>query len=369
MVEEMTPKKRVLSALMGGRVDRIPGVGLSSFCLELMEKSGISWPEVLKEPESIAKLATARYEIWGVECIMPGCDSVLFAEALGADINWGSKGNHPSLKRPLLYEKKEPEDVSVPENLIERGRFPQHLKACDILREKHPDLPIMTGSNLGFEGAGDLFGYDRLMAWAKTDVEKCKLAIDFSTEMWIEIAKEFVAHGIDFWLLGDAGPSQLLSPEMYHELMTPFYKKMNRKIGIPSVQHLCGDFMDKIHILPENGFDAFSWDPPFGSVREVRYAIGDKMALWGGVSVLETLYQGTPEDVKFEAYNSMKDGVNLLSPGCGFPPTVKTENVKAMIKAAHDFEIEECFEIDLEEFFGSLFSNLTKKKTGGEKNG
>ncbi|MHC1605669.1 MAG: uroporphyrinogen decarboxylase family protein, partial [Candidatus Methanofastidiosia archaeon] len=115
---------------------------------------------------------------------------------------------------------------------------------------------------------------------------------------------------------------------------------------------------NKIEILPENGFDCFSWDPPFGSVSKIKAHLGDKMSLLGGVSVIETMFQGTPADVKKEARVAMRDGINVLAPGCGLPSYTPIKNIVAMVEATKEFDPQERKEGELKEFMGGFTKGL-----------
>ncbi|MGQ9718953.1 MAG: hypothetical protein ACUVWK_03825 [Nitrososphaerales archaeon] len=52
-MEELSPKKRVLKALMGGRLDRVPVTTIAgcggAVNEEMQEATGIHWPEAHKE--------------------------------------------------------------------------------------------------------------------------------------------------------------------------------------------------------------------------------------------------------------------------------------------------------------------------------
>ena len=73
MTQKLSPKRRFLSGLFGGRKDDRPPVGnpTSIVSLELMEKTGIYFPEAHLDPKRMAELASAGHEILGFDSIMP----------------------------------------------------------------------------------------------------------------------------------------------------------------------------------------------------------------------------------------------------------------------------------------------------------
>ena len=81
----LSPKRRVLSALFGGRKGDRPPVGnpTSIVCQELMEKTGIYFPQAHLDPKLMAELAAAGHEILGFDTIMPEYSVQQEAAALG----------------------------------------------------------------------------------------------------------------------------------------------------------------------------------------------------------------------------------------------------------------------------------------------
>jgi [methyl-Co(III) methanol-specific corrinoid protein]:coenzyme M methyltransferase len=82
----------------------------------------------------------------------------------------------------------------------------------------------------------------------------------------------------------------------------------------------------------------------------------------GGVSILETMFQGTPQKVKQEALENLAKGLDILAPGCGFPPYTRTDNVRAMVQAAKEFKKAETLEEKINEFLKGVFIGATAGK-------
>src|SRR5690606_41636242 len=59
--------------------------------VELMDEVGAPWPEAHSDPDKMAKLAIANYELSGLEAVrVPYCLTVL-AEAMGCEVNMGDR--------------------------------------------------------------------------------------------------------------------------------------------------------------------------------------------------------------------------------------------------------------------------------------
>src|SRR5512139_3506187 len=110
--EWMTPKRRFLSALFGGRVDRIPvGNPTSVATVELMEETGAFFPEAHLDAKKMAALAAAGHEILGFDTIMPYFSVQMEAPALGCEMDWGDKETMPDC---TTHPYKEAEDIRIP---------------------------------------------------------------------------------------------------------------------------------------------------------------------------------------------------------------------------------------------------------------
>src|SRR5665811_1538644 len=97
-MSEFTLKTRLLAALEGKPVDKIPVCSVTQTgIVELMDVVGAPWPEAHTNPELMAKLAIANHELSGLEAVrIPYCLTVL-VEAMGCEINMGTKNRQPYL--------------------------------------------------------------------------------------------------------------------------------------------------------------------------------------------------------------------------------------------------------------------------------
>ncbi|MDD4523349.1 MAG: MtaA/CmuA family methyltransferase, partial [Methanosarcina sp.] len=171
-MSEFTLKTRLLAALEGKPVDKVPVCSVTQTgIVELMDEVGAPWPEAHTNPELLAKLAIANYELSGLEAVrVPYCLTVL-VEAMGCEINMGTKNRQPSvIGHPY---PKSLEGAAIPEDLLQRGRIPAVLEAIKIIREKvGPDVPIIGGMEGPITVASDLVSVKSFMKWSikKTDL-------------------------------------------------------------------------------------------------------------------------------------------------------------------------------------------------------
>lgn len=145
---QLSPKRRFLSALFGGRKeDRVPaGNPTSIVCLELMEKVGVYFPQAHLDARLMAELAAAGHEILDYDTVMPEFSVQQEAAALGCEVNWGSKDRMPDTK---VHPVKELKDLVIPENILEKPSLKVILDAISILRKNYGDHVAILGKVMG----------------------------------------------------------------------------------------------------------------------------------------------------------------------------------------------------------------------------
>uniref|UniRef100_A0A7C3J3F9 MtaA/CmuA family methyltransferase n=1 Tax=Candidatus Methanomethylicus mesodigestus TaxID=1867258 RepID=A0A7C3J3F9_9CREN len=333
---EMTPRKRALLCVTGNkrRADRISCMDTLTTCtVDQMNAVKAPFPEANRDPELAFKLAAAAWEVIGLEGFKLPFDLCVEAEALGCKINWGRIDRHPSVETHVFNDLK---DLKIPDDIVERGRFPLKHDVELRLRKEYGDyLPIVNQVTGPFTVAGHIFGIEKFCIWTKkrplADVREALMQI---SEMNIADCKKALKSGTDVVCIADpSATSDILSPTFFKEAMLPVYQNMAKKIGAPIVLHICGNTSSYLPFIADSGFDAFSVDaqvdPGFA-----KAIVGDKIAIVGGVPTITALLFGTPQKVKEAAIDAIKKGVDVLMPSCGIPPRTPTENFKAMVDVA-----------------------------------
>jgi len=325
----MTPKDRVIGALRGEDVDRVPVSCVTQVgIVEAMEEVGAAWPTAHSDPELMVKLGTALYKLTGLEAArIPFCLTVL-AEALGCKVDMGTIDRQPSVAGHVLVEE-------IPDNLLERGRIPAVLKATKLMSETYKDLPIIVGFEGPFTLTGHMIGVEEMMIKLVEDRAMVEKTLDLATEVCIEYTKALIDAGAEVIVPCDPDASpDLIDPRDFASLVKPSLKKLAGVIhsrGAVGVLHICGRAQKVLKDMAETGFDALSFEEKV-NVAEAKQVIGDKPTLVGNVSSAKTLLSGTPEEVKEEAKKAIADGIDVLAPGCGLAPRTPLANIKALVE-------------------------------------
>ena len=139
-----------------------------------------------------------------------------------------------------------------------------------------------------------------------------------------------------------------LSPQMYQELYSPYYKRLNAAVHEhtpwKTLKHSCGSVYDLIPHFIEDGFDILNpvqCSAAKMAPRTLKSEFGGDIVFWGGgVDTQRTLPFGTPEEV----YDEVRERIDIFNEGGGFVfntihnVQVKTpvDNLQAMFRAIRD---------------------------------
>ncbi len=338
-MKKFTPRRRVLAALLGGPVDRIPATSVAgcggTVNVDMQKASGIYWPEAHKDAQKMAKLAIASYELSGMECVRVPFDFVVEAEALGCEIKWFESPEHLPAVKGHPFTK--PEDLKMPENILEKGRIPVVLEAIRLLRKEVGDFLPITSHVVGpFTIAGELPGIETFLKWIVRSPDNVKTYVKFGYEFALQYAVAQLKAGADVVCIAEPMASlEMISVDWYKKFVKPVLLDLTDKLGGIRVLHICGRTEKLIPDMVESGFDGISIEEAV-NIANIKPLVGDVKIL-GNVSSKKTLVFGTPAEVKAEAIKAIEAGADLLEPGCGISSVVPLANVKAFVEAAKEY--------------------------------
>ncbi len=335
---DLSLKERLLNALQGKPVDIVPVASVTQTgTVELMDQTGASWPEAHSDAEKMATLALATHEIAGLEAVRyPYCLTVL-AEAMGCEINMGTKDRQPSVTGHPY--PKGVDDLAMPENLLEQGRIPVVLEAAKLIREKvGDDVPLVAGMEGPVTLASDLASVKKFMKWSIKKPEDFEAMLDFATDACIEYANALAANGADVICIPDPVASpDLMSPDTFDKYLKPRLIKFAENVNCVTVLHVCGNVKPILNMMADCKFDALSIEEKVTDLKGAIAEVGDRARVVGNVSSPFTLLAGTVEKVTEDSTKALEDGIAVLAPGCGIAPKTPTENIKAMVAARDAF--------------------------------
>lgn len=337
-MSDMTLKERLLNALEGKQVDKVPVCSVTQTgIVELMEEVGAPWPEAHSDPEQMARLAIANYELSGLEAVrIPFCLTVL-AEAMGCEINMGTINRQPSvIAHPYT---KDLEGMEMPENLLDMGRIQAVLGAIKIIRERvGPDVPIIGGMEGPITLASDLASVKSFMKWSLKKPELLRQVMDFATDATIDYANSMILAGADVISVADPVASpDLMSPDSFKNELQPRLQRFSSNVNTVTVLHICGNVSPILNYLADCGFEGLSVEEKVGNIKKAKEVLGDRARLVGNISSPFTLLPGPIDKIKEESKKAIAEGVDVLAPGCGIAPMTPLAHIKAMVEARDEY--------------------------------
>ena len=335
MAHSLSPKRRFLSALFSGRKgDRPPVANPTSIVsLELMEKTGIFFPQAHLDAGQMAELAAAGHEILGFDAIMPEFSVQQEAAALGCEMDWGSPSMMPDAK---THPFQKVEDLKIPQNLLEKPSLTVVLEALSILRRQYGDEVAIIGKVMGpWTISYHMAGTENFLLWSATAPDKVRRFLDVLKEVTVLFAKAQFQAGADVVVLADHATGDLVSPITYQSFLLPVHKELVERIGGPLILHICGNCADRLRMFVEAGFDGYHFEWQVDAKEAVK-TVNREMALVGNINNPTVLYRGTPEDVRKQVRYSVEAGVEIIAPECAVPLQTPLGNLRAIVEAAQE---------------------------------
>ncbi|MEJ2684796.1 MAG: uroporphyrinogen decarboxylase family protein [Candidatus Sulfobium sp.] len=329
----LSSRERVLKFLNGEKVDRPPVFsGMGNVIKPVLDKYGIVFSRVHRDPELMAKAAAGMYREFGFECAVVPFDLGVEAEALGAKMNFYDEVE--GLLYPTVKEKSVEvvEDVKIPEDLANAGRIPVVTGAIKALRKELGDEVAIGTYALGpFTLAGQVKELDALFEESFLEPEKTGKLLAKLSEFIIKLFKIYHDAGADYFTLREmGGTSDVMSPKSFRSLIKPHLVEIIAAMPRPSILHICGDTNSIIKDMAECGADALSVDQK-NCITETREKLGSEMIILGNFDPIKVLHKGEAKDVGPAVLESLKGGASAVWPGCDLWPEVPKENMEALV--------------------------------------
>lgn len=326
----------VMSAMFNGRKGERPPAGTptSIACHELMDETGISFPEAHLNANAMAELALGGYEIIGFDTVMPEYSVVQEVAALGGEVDWGDRDCMPDTKS-FLY--KDFSDIVIPDNFLEQPSMSVLLDALSILRRHVGGKAAIIGKAMGpwtlsYHMAGT---QNFLLQIGLGEIDKVKKMVRQLMPVTVASVNAQFQAGADIVVVADHATGSLISAKHYTDLLLPYHQELTKHIDGPTILHVCGNCTDRLSYFSEAGFDAYHFEWQIDAKAAVE-AVAGRIPLVGNVNNPQALLQGTPDDVYKQARYAIDSGVAIIGPECAIPLTTPLENLKAIVAAVHE---------------------------------
>lgn len=329
-VAPMTSRQRVLAALRGDPVDRTPIVNPTSVAtVELMDLVDAPFPDANRDPELMARLAATGHIELGFDSIMPVFSIIQESSALGCSMQWEQKDNWPTVRmREPIYHS--PDDIVVPDDLLEHPDMQCVLEAIRILRRRFGDEVAIIGKTMGPWSLGyHTFGVEPFLLLSLDDPAATKVVLDRLKEITVAFGIAQIEAGADAVTLPDHATGDLVSGEYYRRYLRDLHIEFAERIPGPIILHICGKTTDRMPFIAETGMAAFHFDSK-NSPADAMAAVNGGIRLVGNVNNPETLYSKGPDVVRAEVIRLLEAGVQMVGPECAIPLQTPIENLRAI---------------------------------------
>lgn len=328
----MSPKRRFLTALMGGKPDRTPvGNVVSVATVELMEQTGASFPQVHLDARLMAELAASGHTVLGYDTVMPVFSVVQEAAALGCAMEWGAPDMMPGVRSHPFAESDQPR---VPDGWMEAPSIQVVLEALRLLRRGLGHEVVIVGKVMGpWSLSYQMTGVEEFLISTKTDPDRARRSLAALKEVTVEFGRAQMQAGADIVCVADHTTGGMVSPLVYRDMVLPVHQEIVERLGCPTVLHCCGNTTDRVKYFAQAGFDCYHFESQVNLESAVADAAG-RMTLMGNVNNPEILLSGTPEQVAAACHRVLDGGVPILAPECAVPLSTPLRNLRVLVEVA-----------------------------------
>jgi uroporphyrinogen decarboxylase len=325
-------KVRRLDALLRGERPDGPVVFPMVAANHAARLDGCSTSEAVTDPDALARVLYSAYRLYGYDLIMVFTDTMVEAEAMGAQVVI-PEDEDPFLLEPPRVSRLEPAD---PER---DGRMPVVLEATRTLAKLlDGEARVLTSLKGPFSLASFLRGIEGFLTDLVDDPARAHEFLGLATENQIRYAAAIVrAGGMPF--IGDPVASgSMVSSNTFRDFAAPYLAKLCRAIheeGVRCGLHICGETQHILVDMAGTRADFLSIDEM--DMSAARQEVGPSTVLMGNVST-RLMLEGTSEQVRQATLECRaKAGPRLLvSTSCDVPPDTPKENVAALVAAGRE---------------------------------
>lgn len=332
MASSLTHRDRLETSLSGGKVDRLPIALWRHF------------PVADQRPDTLARMILefqARYDFDLIK-VTPASSYCLVD--FGSKDEW--KGNPEGVREYTHQVIQHPEDWGKLPLLDPRqGSLGMVLEALRLIKAgNQTGAPIIQTIFNPMSQAKNLAGRDRLIHHLRAYPDQVKVGLEILTKNILTYLDEVRKIGID-------GIFYAVQHAQYSILSAEEFRTFSRAYDLRILKELDGFWLNMLHLHGEDG--AFDWvadypvqiinwhdrenpvDLPAGLVKT-------KAAACGGISRLETMLNGEPDEVAAQV-RSAADSTGgrrlIIGTGCVMMTTTPQVNIEAACQAAHEYKV------------------------------
>ena len=336
-------REEILTLLSGQKIGKIPAFsGLIHVTSAGIENEGLSFHEVHRDAEKMAKAAASTFKLTSLPSAVVPLDMLVEAEALGAQIDFREKGEYefPRVKK-FLFESGDQclqtlEKFAVNPKSSDFGLPNSRIGlACEAIAKLKKDIGNEAVIGGLIPGPYTLLLFLVEPAAMFTEMKKQpQIIIDALFHLSSFLAKVGQVYrnaGADFITIHDMGGSPgFIGPAKYEQFVFPAEKRLMENLPKPRVLSVCGNTNKSMHLLAQTGADAISVDQT-NDLTASRAVLKD-MLLFGNIDPVATLWQGNEAQITEAVLRAKEAGADAIWPGCDLVPQSPIENIRSLVK-------------------------------------
>ncbi len=327
------------NAFAGKEVEKVPVASIVSVALvEGMEKTGAGFPQSHIDAEKMVTLGESAHKFAGLESINIPFDLAIEAEAMGCKVDLRDANEHiPEIIESPFFD--DIESVDLCDDFLSNGRIPVVAEACQIGREKYPDVPLVSGQIGPFTLLGQIVGIEYLMKCLATKPEAVKEGIDICADAVIEVVKAYNELDVQGDCMYEPSvAADLLPPDLFDEFVGRPLERIAKAADFNMVLHVCGDTTPILKNTLNLGYNGFSFEDCVNvkEANKIKYNLNSDTQLVGNVAT-DSLFHGKLESIREESFRALDNGIDILGSSCCVPPGTPFKAIQAMVNARDEY--------------------------------
>lgn len=326
-------KEKVLAALNFEPVDSVPICGPFQGYWGL-EYSNVSVQKSFDNPALAAEAQLKVLEKCDFDGLEVFWDWQTPLQAAGCEVKITEVGG-PSTRTHIVSDASSLDALNVPDPSQDK-RLKSGIETAAKLIDSIGDERYVYYDLLApFTLAGELRGVEKMMLDLYTDPDFVNALLSFATET-LKVYNKYLTDSLDVdgvFMCDPTASGELISKATFETYSRPYMKQISDTIkaaGKDVMIHICGDVSDRLESILEIPHEVLSVDTPV-DLAAARKVMGERVTLLGNLDVANTLFNGTPDDVRAQIRNRIDatGGVgHILAGGCDIAPGTPMENVE-----------------------------------------
>jgi uroporphyrinogen decarboxylase len=351
MIQEMTPRDRVLAALERKPHDRVPYI---EHAFDVRVAIGIAGglENLVSDDQLLRKLNTegsGGFNIFNLMELEPDISRVTGRDNI---TYWGAF--HPFEFGSYVLDESQAERGFNADGLLKTREDVRHMKFRAINEEfwepahsfldTKGDYAACAMLWLGIDPTWHSMGFEHFAVSLITDPGLVGEFLSRISDWCAEVADGLCHLGFDYiWAADDiaCNTSPMFSPDQYREVMLPHTKKVADRITLPWIYHSDGNLLPILDDMLTQGMNAIHpLEPGSMDLADLYEKYGNRLSFVGNIN-MDTLARGTKEEVCEE----VRERIALLGPGNGYLLSSSNsiaeycgaENVVEMVRAMKEY--------------------------------